>query len=509
MDNNHIKNNQAIYSMNSNTNSIIYMNELPILEEIILETIIFENIEDEPSIFSEDYAVDLVQTALHLMDIYMEENPNSISDPDFHDILLEEVKDIFYLQMEDTILSFIHGDIFEEDMNDLLEDAFDIFITTFHTERSIESFISNQETEYDENEIEKLTEKIDILRNIPQPVQRTPDWYQFRHNLITASNAYKAFESQSQINQLIYEKCQPVKLLDNVSEEQNKMVNVNTTLHWGQKYEPLSVMIYERDYKTKVEDFGCIQHPTYKFIGASPDGINIDTTSERYGRMLEIKNIVNREINGIPKKEYWVQMQLQMEVCNLDTCDFLETKFVEYEDINAYANDVETDCTKKGIIIYFHTKEGKPFYVYKPLHIMNVSDILEWETEILTTYQSEKYNYTYMKFLYWKLEKLSCVLVLRNQEWFKNNIGQLEKVWKTIEQERVTGYQHRAPNKKVKREGTKPFIEQESKGCLLIIKKIESNNESNSLTSSLTNNGYNIIKIRTESIDETKEKENI
>ena len=37
----------------------------------------------------------------------------------------------------------------------------------------------------------------------------------------------------------------------------------------------------------------------YSFIGASPDGINTDPNNSRYGRMLEIKNIVNREINYI------------------------------------------------------------------------------------------------------------------------------------------------------------------------------------------------------------------
>ena len=30
--------------------------------------------------------------------------------------------------------------------------------------------------------------------------------------------------------------------------------------------------------------------------------------------MLEIKNPVSREITGIPKEEYWIQMQLQMEM---------------------------------------------------------------------------------------------------------------------------------------------------------------------------------------------------
>ena len=55
-------------------------------------------------------------------------------------------------------------------------------------------------------------------------------------------------------------------------------------------------------YQTKIEEFGCIQHPKYNFIGASPDGINIEPNCNRFGRMLEIKNIVNREITGIPKQ---------------------------------------------------------------------------------------------------------------------------------------------------------------------------------------------------------------
>ena len=141
------------------------------------------------------------------------------------------------------------------------------------------------------------------------------------------------------------------------------MVNVNTTLHWGQKYEPLSVLIYEKIYDTKVDDFGCLQHDTYMFLGASPDGINIDPSSDRFGRMLEIKNVVNREITGIPKKEYWIQTQLQMEVCDLNDCDFLETRFVEFENEGAFYED--TTDKKKGIIMYFHSPDGKPHYIYK------------------------------------------------------------------------------------------------------------------------------------------------
>ena len=96
---------------------------------------------------------------------------------------------------------------------------------------------------------------------------------------------------------------------------------------------------FKKQYKTTITDFGCIPHSELSYIGASPDGINTNPQSDRYGRMLEVKNIVNREINGIPKMDYWIQMQLQLEVCDLNYCDFLETKFTEYEDREEFDND--------------------------------------------------------------------------------------------------------------------------------------------------------------------------
>jgi len=434
--------------------------------EDITDTLVFE---EEPSIFTDEYAVELVETALYLMDEYMESNPHAISEPDFHETFLEDIKDIFYSQFEDHIDDIDIGDDVEDDMNDLLEDAFNIFITMFQTKRSNDGN-NNLELlkEEDVNEIEK---KIQWLRDEPQPVQRTSQWYQMRWNLITASNAYKALDSQASINQLIYEKCQPLKTVDD--DEEVKMVNTNTAMHWGQKYEPLSVMLYESIYNSQVEDFGCIQHRVYKFLGASPDGVIIESKTGRYGRMLEIKNPVSREITGIPKKEYWVQMQLQMEVCDLDDCDFLETKFLEYPDYNSYKNDL-SNPTHKGTIIYFHTKEGSPFYVYQPLNLTLPDDISRWEDACVEKYQSDDYNYIFLKFIYWKLDKLSCVLVSRNKDWFKNNIGQIEKVWRIIEEERVTGYEHRAPNRKVKKEfGYKPFVNGTiESGCLIKFNKI-------------------------------------
>ena len=414
---------------------------------------------DEEPLFNEKFALQFIETIFFLLDEYITENPKAVSEPDFYDECKDIIQELIIIPWEQEINLF--EDI-EEELDIFIDEAIELYFNSFFTSRSFQTTFTNALSyEY----CKLIEEKLIYLRNKPQPVQRTQAWYEFRHKLITASNAYKAFESQSVKNQLIYEKCQPLKEIK--EDVPVSMVNVNTTLHWGQKYEPLSVLIYEHLYNTKIEDFGCIRHDTYSFLGASPDGINVDPQSERYGRMLEIKNIVNREITGIPKKEYWIQMQLQMEVWDLDECDFLETKFIEYENEQQYLLD-NVDYYKKGIIMYFATSEGNPFYIYKPITIIEQEDINAWEENMMETT-----SLTWIKNCYWKLEKMSCVLVLRNKEWFATNIQELQDIWNIILKERETGFQHRAPNKRIKKDVDKEKENDQNsiQGCLLQLDK--------------------------------------
>jgi hypothetical protein len=209
-------------------------------------------------------------------------------------------------------------------------------------------------------------------------------------------------------------------------------------------------------YSTKIEDFGCIRHSQYEYIGASPDGINCDPFTERYGRMLEIKNVVNRELNGNPTKAYWIQMQMQMETCDLNECDFFETKFMEYESEEAFYDDVESR-EYKGVILYFVERvsigsfsmstNNAPHYVYMPLNIpLNKESIDEW---IQLTRQQLRRDWSLYTTLYWYLDDYSCVLVERNRLWFANALPKIEETWNTVLQERVTGYEHRAAKKRL------------------------------------------------------------
>ena len=382
---------------------------------------------------------DMYESILHLIDEYILDNPTEISEPDFEDTLLDELVELF----EDND---------DDDLEDIIEYAMEQYFSTICPPRShSNTIILNHNID-----IENIQIQIDYLKYKPQPAQRTPEWYAFRRNLITASNAYKSFESQASKNQLIYEKCKEDVIIEN-SGQSVKQVNTTTTLHWGQKYEPVSVALYEYIYNTQVGDFGCIQHDEYSFIGASPDGINILQSSSRFGRMLEIKNVVSREIDGIPKKEYWIQMQLQMETCNLDECDFLETQFKEYETHIDFMLDETT--LYKGVILQFSNEYGRLKYEYSPVGLSSV-ELETWEFRMIP--EIEKTGYEWIFTHYWKIEKISCVLVQRNKQWFQSNVAGISDIWDTILLERITGFEHRAPNKK-------QIMEEEDNGCLFVM----------------------------------------
>jgi len=310
-----------------------HINDLPQLEEFEPEqeydpSYFFNNIEDE---------IQQTESIVQLLWDYVKQNPTAISDPDFEENMIEDIKEISYI-LYGSELFFTLGedkDIFEDELDEIIDNALALFYIHFMPTRSFPYTFLRPIVNP-----KQIQTQLTYLKNMPQPAQRTKEWYAFRYNLITASNAYKAFEqSQSVRNQLIYEKCSALKPQEQLSPDLDikviqikNPVNTNSPMHWGQKYEPISVMIYENKYDTKVGDYGCIQHSHYSFLGASPDGINDEIGTSRFGRMLEIKNIVNRDIDGIPKKEYWIQMQLQMETCDLGECDFLETRFKEIDE---------------------------------------------------------------------------------------------------------------------------------------------------------------------------------
>jgi putative phage-type endonuclease len=305
----------------------------------------------------------------------------------------------------------------------------------------------------------KIKAQLTYLKSIPQPEQRSDEWYIFRNSALTASNIYKIFISDYSQSQLIIEKSEPLDV------NKFKNTNLNSPMHHGQKYEPISILYYEFINNTRVSEFGCIKHNKYSYIAASPDGIVCDENSPLYGRMLEIKNVFSREIDGIPKPEYWIQMQLQMEVCNLNECDFLETKFTEYLTQEDYLDDVSNYY--RGFIMQFCDTDGQVYYEYPPFAMSKI-DTNEYNTWTQTQLEKNSTK-TYVRNIYWKLEKISCVLVLRNKLWFKNVQPAIEIFWTNLIEEKEAGtYVDRISKKrKMKYEEDKEKSDFPKLGCLI------------------------------------------
>ena len=416
---------------------------------------IVDNLITEPWIKKDDRH-EIIEMAGNFAYTIIHQNPMRYIQPDFHTILYKEVLDMCLLQLED-VYNCNEPCIIDE-LCELIDEALAMCFIHIVPRRSYKNNISSKPN------VNIITNKINYLQSVPQPDQRTNEWYEFRWKYLTASSIWKAFGTKGARNQLIYSKCKPLDI-----SKYTGRVNLDSPLHWGQKYEDVSIQWYEREYSTKVDEFGCIPHKTLPFLAASPDGINTDPKSSRYGRMVEVKNIVNREITGIPKLEYWIQMQIQMEVCELNRCDFLETRFIEYEGYDEFLKDgsfsTSSNSCHKGVMSLFFDKNGNPYYEYAPWGL-TLDSYEKWNDECM-----EKNNdKTWLKNIYWKLDEVSVVVVLRNKLWFDAAKPILEELWTTIEKERVTGYQHRAPNSN-KRQKLSHVNPPSLSGCVITVKK--------------------------------------
>lgn len=285
------------------------------------------------------------------------------------------------------------------------------------------------------------------LLALPTMEQRTPEWFEMRKNMITASSAAAAigeghFENKKDF---ILKKC-----------GKGKKFTGNKYTEWGVKYEQVATRLYELRTNTTIHEFGVLPHPTYSFLGASPDGISTK------GVMLEIKCPYSRKITGIVPHHYWIQIQLQLEVCNLDVCDFLECKIEEYKNVKEYMEDSDTiepsllyegcdipmiqtkEKKEKGVVLTYKTPEGENRYFHSELGITE-KEIYEWEKKI----QQEvpifwKKNAT----TYWKFAYFSCVRVVRDKEWFSKTLPKFEETWNQIIHYRKVGCDDLFPKKK-------------------------------------------------------------
>ncbi len=303
----------------------------------------------------------------------------------------------------------------------------------------------------------KMIEHFNVLRAIKSPEQRSEEWHKIRYEKITASDGGQVLgqnKYDAQFNFLI-------------KKTVGSPFKSNEACYHGKKFEQSATMIYEYRMNVLVDSFGLLPHPRIDFLGASPDGIcnpfknDGKHASKFVGRMLEIKCPFRRKIiktgeiiDNICPISYWIQVQLQLECCELDECDFWQCDIREYVNREAFILDTDPHQQfrskyfglEKGCLIqlmpksrkkeavgekYFEILYEEAIFIYPTTIEMSVSDCDKWTSEtILNLPTNPKYKDFYLdKVIYWRLEDSGCVTINRDKKWFADNLPKYKQMW--------------------------------------------------------------------------------
>lgn len=318
-------------------------------------------------------------------------------------------------------------------------------------------------------EFRKLEEHFQKLKALPQPEQRTKEWFDYRHNRITASDTAAAIDENpyEPVESFLQKKCDPdYKFLD------------NKNVYHGKKFELIATGIYQHIYNVIVVEFGALPSETHTLLGASPDGICSARTldnkfSDKLGTMLEIKCVApngrtietsGRIIGHICPYYYYLQVQQQLECCELQTCDFWQCKLIEYKTREDYLIDncqntrhtfginaqkiIIDDRIKKGVLLQFFPKKWEPEFeedniewkskfIYPPRLDITSQQYDEWIAKTMSEL-NEKYpdiikDYSFNKVIYWKLEQSHNQPIERDKKLFASIFPILKQTWEKVE----------------------------------------------------------------------------
>lgn len=304
---------------------------------------------------------------------------------------------------------------------------------------------------------------------IPQPEQRSEEWYAMRREMVTASSVGSCLglDKYKSARALLVEKCFGSSFSENMY------------VYHGKKYEQVAALVYQHLYDVFVHEFGLIRSESSRFLGASPDGI---ATNQRFadfcldppavasdflqlvaepaalhplvGRMLEIKCPVRRVIRTLGEVRgevcpmgYWCQVQTQLYACELDECDFFQCDIVEYGSYEEYLLD---DCSDAR---FFHNGEERalPAFCRKGILLEFVradsgdSECI-WNREPRHVYprtlQRLPFNelppfdlagHKFHRVIYWKLRLAATATIARDDAWLSEHLPKIQDFWGQVE----------------------------------------------------------------------------
>jgi len=266
----------------------------------------------------------------------------------------------------------------------------------------------------------------------PQITQRTAEWYSQSKNVLTASEFASILGTERAVGSLVLSKIAPV-----VEGSTNRLVCSTadmSALDWGVRFEPVVKQILEAKWSTEILEIGRLVHPTDKTLAASPDGLVKSAADPlRVGRLIEIKCPVRRELNGKVPFEYWCQMQIQMEVADIDECDYVEVKLASPYKDSKYVEPVDEKDAKGMVWIFQCGDTCELKYAY------TVKEKEDWEA----------LGWFCIETVPWHLDQFFSTTVQRDRVWFESTAEKRAEFWRKVADARAGINVPAGPQKRV------------------------------------------------------------
>ena len=306
---------------------------------------------------------------------------------------------------------------------------FDLFINQFlkdgHMPPNALQQCGRTQEQFDERlaTIIKNKQQLEELKKLPFVKQRSEEWFELRKNRLTASDLEDAIKENN------------IRLAKKKAGVIKDTTNYTTipALKWGVMFEPMASRCYSQACgNIYIAEFGLIAHKQLEHFGASPDGIN------EMGIMIEIKCPYSREIidNHIIDK-YYMQIQGQLAVCDLQECDYIECVFKTidspYKYVYSITNDHNDKTVNHGIIAeYKNYQTGEIEYLYsgEGLKASKAFDDINRQVHEM----DKQEHMQFIKLTPWYLEKMNIQRVTFDAELWKETVPKIIAFWDKVEE---------------------------------------------------------------------------
>jgi hypothetical protein len=293
-----------------------------------------------------------------------------------------------------------------------------------------------------------LPAAVERILTLPQTDQKSKSWYRESRELLTGHEfGTVVYGSPNSRKGVIMKKCTEVAVDESVDIMSSTVFCSNaegslSAFKWGWRYEPVVRTLYETCVAGGPVngDIGRVRHPTLPRLAASPDGLIL--SGAKQGRLLEIKCPITRDLTGEVPMEYWCQMQLQAEVCDVDAVEYVEARLssLPYERANELTPAVlaKTKQPWMGVVAVISPTLFGPAheyqYSYSPLFpTSDMEALLAWTPDV-------GYEGRLVERSIWWVGDWFTTTVLRNRRWW-TCVGQpaYESFWKDVDKAREGG----------------------------------------------------------------------